>query len=53
MTDSVFGHMCRLIESQELRRSIGQAALSVARTKFTFERRNKAVQEIYRQALLD
>jgi glycosyltransferase involved in cell wall biosynthesis len=53
MTDSVFGQMCRLIESQELRRSIGQAALSVARTKFTFERRNKAVQEIYRQALLD
>jgi hypothetical protein len=43
--------MCRLIESLERRRSIGQAALDVARTKFSFERRNATVLEIYRQAL--
>jgi glycosyltransferase involved in cell wall biosynthesis len=51
MTDAVFTHMCRLIESLERRRSIGQAALDVARTKFSFERRNATVLEIYRQAL--
>lgn len=53
MTDAVFTEMCRLIESFELRKSIGQAALNVARTKFTFERRNKAVLDIYREALAD
>jgi glycosyltransferase involved in cell wall biosynthesis len=53
MTDAVFGHMCRLIESLELRRSIGQAALEVARTKFSFDRRNASILDIYRQALAD
>jgi glycosyltransferase involved in cell wall biosynthesis len=51
MTEAVFTQMCRLIESLELRRSIGQKALNVARTNFTFERRNNAVRDIYRQAL--
>ena len=53
MTDAVFTHMCRLIESLELRKSIGLAALAVARTKFSFERRNATILEIYRQALAD
>ena len=53
MTDAVFTHLCRLIESLELRRSIGLAALEVARTKFSFERRNAIVGEIYRQAVVD
>ena len=53
MTDAVFHQMCRLIESLELRRSIGQAALDVARTKFSFDRRNAAMREIYQQALAD
>ena len=53
MTDAVFNQMCRLIESLELRRSIGQAALDVARTKFSFERRNAAMLDIYRQAVAD
>jgi glycosyltransferase involved in cell wall biosynthesis len=53
MTDAVFNQMCRLIESFELRRSLGQAALDVARTKFSFERRNATMREIYRQALAD
>lgn len=53
MTDAVFHQMCRLIESVELRKSIGQAALDVARTKFSFYRRNASMREIYRQALAD
>jgi glycosyltransferase involved in cell wall biosynthesis len=53
MTDAVFNHLCRLIESIELRRKIGLAALNVARTKFSFDRRNAEMLEIYRQALAD
>lgn len=53
MTDAVFSHLCRLIESIELRTSIGQAALAVARNQFSFDRRNAAMREIYRQALAD
>jgi glycosyltransferase involved in cell wall biosynthesis len=53
MTEAVFKHLCRLIESLELRRSIGLAALEVARTKFSFERRNGIMREIYRQAVAD
>ncbi len=53
MTDAVFSQLCRLIESLELRQSIGRAALDVARTKFSFERRNAATHDIYRQALAD
>ena len=51
MTDAVFSRMCRLIESRDLRKSIGLAARDVARTKFSFERRNAAVLDIYRQAV--
>jgi glycosyltransferase involved in cell wall biosynthesis len=53
MTDAVFSHLCRLIESRELRESIGLAALGVSRTKFSFDRRNAAMLQIYRQALAD
>jgi len=51
MTDAVFAHLCRLIESVDLRKSIGLAALEAARTRFSFERRNAAVLDIYRQAI--
>jgi len=53
MTDAVYKQMCRLIDSLELRKSLGQAALGVARTKFSFERRNEIVSGIYRQAVAD
>jgi glycosyltransferase involved in cell wall biosynthesis len=53
MTDAVFNQMCRLIDSVELRRSLGQAALTVARTKFSFERRNAIVSDIYREAVAE
>ena len=51
MTDAVYKQMCRLIESRELRRSLGQAGLAVARTKFSFDRRNAVIGNIYRQAV--
>jgi glycosyltransferase involved in cell wall biosynthesis len=51
MTDAVFDRLCRLIESIELRRTLGRAGLEVARTKFSFERRNAAMLDIYRQAV--
>jgi glycosyltransferase involved in cell wall biosynthesis len=53
MTAAVFTHLCRLIESLDRRKSIGLAALAVARTKFSFERRNAAMLGIYREALAD
>ena len=53
MTDAVYTHLCRLIESFDLRRSIGLAALDRARTRFSFDRRNARMLEIYRQALAD
>jgi hypothetical protein len=43
--------MCRLIESLELRKSIGLAGLDVARTKFSFDRRNATMRDIYREAV--
>ena len=53
MTDAVFTRLSRLIESLELRRSIGLAAVDVARTKFSFDRRNETMLGIYRHALAD
>ena len=53
MTDAVYSRLCRLIESLELRRSIGQAALEVARTKFSFDRRNATMLEVYRRAVAE
>ena len=53
MTDAVFTNLCRLIDSLELRKSIGQAGLDVARTKFSFDRRNAAMREIYQRAVAD
>jgi glycosyltransferase involved in cell wall biosynthesis len=51
VTETFFGHLCRLIESIDLRRSIGLAGLEVVRTRFSFEQRNARILEIYRQAL--
>jgi glycosyltransferase involved in cell wall biosynthesis len=51
VTDSLFTAMCRLIESADLRRRLGAAALEVARTKFSFECRNRRMREIYDGAM--
>jgi glycosyltransferase involved in cell wall biosynthesis len=53
MTETVFTQMCRLIESVDVRRSIGLAGRDVARTKFSFEGRNETILEIYRRALVE
>jgi glycosyltransferase involved in cell wall biosynthesis len=51
VTDRLFRHLCRLIESVDERKRIGMAALDVARTRFSFETRNRKMLEIYREAL--
>jgi len=51
VTNRLFEHLSRLIESVELRRTLGVAGMQVARTKFSFETRNARMREIYREAL--
>jgi glycosyltransferase involved in cell wall biosynthesis len=51
VTEQLFRFMCSLIESVELRKRIGLAALETARTKFSFEVRNRIMLKIYREAL--
>jgi len=51
VTNTLFEYICRLIKAPELRRQFGMAGVSIARTKFSFEIRNKRMLEIYREAL--
>ena len=51
VTDQIFEHLRRLIESPELRRTLGLGGLAVARTKFSFEVRNAKMLAIYREAV--
>jgi glycosyltransferase involved in cell wall biosynthesis len=51
ITDSVFEHLCQLIESPQLRKKLGMAGVNIARTKFSFETRNDRILEVYREAL--
>jgi glycosyltransferase involved in cell wall biosynthesis len=51
VTDQLFGYLCRLIESVDERRRLGTAGLAVARTKFSFEERNRKMLEVYSEAL--
>lgn len=51
MTDELHAAMIRLIESPDLRERIGTAALATARTTFSFDRRNRQMLEIYRDAV--
>ena len=51
ITENLFQYMCKLIESAELRRTLGMAGLGVAREKFSFEARNRRMLEVYREAL--
>src|SRR5262245_17191893 len=51
VTDQVFSYMSRLIESIDLRRRLGNAGQRVARSKFSFEARNRMMMQIYREAL--
>ena len=51
VTENLFTYLCQLIESPELRSEFGREAMAVARSKFSFAARNRAMQEIYREAL--
>jgi glycosyltransferase involved in cell wall biosynthesis len=51
LTENLYYRICQLVESSELRRRIGLAGLATARTKFSFETRNRAMSEIYRSSL--
>lgn len=53
VTAGVLSRLLRLIESAQLRKTIGRAALAVARSRFSFETRNSRMLEIYRTALGD
>jgi len=50
VTNRLFENICRLIESPELRRQIGSAALERARTVFSFDQRNAQMLRVYREA---
>ncbi len=51
MSEEVYRHLVALIESRDLRESVGLAGLHLARTKFSIENRNAQMSEIYSQAL--
>ena len=52
LSENVFKYLCQLIEAPELRKQLGMAGVNTARTKFSFETRNRRMLEIYRNALL-
>ena len=51
MTESLFSYLCKLIENAALRTGFGQRAAQTARTKFSFETRNRKMLTIYQDAL--
>jgi len=51
VTGQLFGYMCALVESPELRRRLGAAALARARTQFSFAERNRQMQAVYQEAV--
>jgi glycosyltransferase involved in cell wall biosynthesis len=50
VTNELYRYLRELVASPQLRRTMGAAALSVARTTFSVERRNEQMAEIYRKA---
>jgi len=52
LTEQVYLHAKRLIDDFEYRKTIGLGGLEVARTKFSVERRNEIMSDIYRQAVM-
>ncbi|MFW5872537.1 MAG: glycosyltransferase family 4 protein [bacterium] len=50
MNNMVIKYMSELISNYELRLSFGMKSLHIARTKFSFERRNSYIASIYEQA---
>jgi len=50
LTEEIYEKLKRLIEDFSLRKKLGKNALRVARTKFSFEKRNRIMSRIYREA---
>lgn len=51
LTEQVYLQTKRLIDDLGYRKTLGMGGLEVARTKFSIERRNELMSDIYRQAL--
>ena len=51
ITEQPCEYMYSLIESMKLRKKMGEAAIEIARSKFSFKRRNMKMKEIYCEAM--
>lgn len=51
MTQQLHNYLGQLIDSAALRQNLGVASIEVARTKFSFSRRNQQMRAIYEEAL--
>lgn len=51
VTEQLTEYLCNLIESKTLRHRMGRVGIEVARTKFSFQERNRAMKEIYSEIL--
>lgn len=50
LTNGIYDNLKRLIEDDSLRKRLGRNAIFNARTKFSFEKRNKIMKKIYEEA---
>ena len=51
VTERLFQYLCLLIDSATLRKTLGFAGIEIARTKFSFRKRNAKMKKIYEEAL--
>ncbi len=51
VTDALYGYLVRLVESPALRRQMGTRGIALARSRFSFEERNRTMKRIYEDAL--
>jgi hypothetical protein len=51
VTTQLLGYLRELVKSSSLRRTMGQAALSVARSRFSIDRRRALMGQIYHDAI--
>jgi glycosyltransferase involved in cell wall biosynthesis len=52
MSEQVYNYMKKLVDDPIARKNMGQRGLEIARTKFSFEVRNKKMKKIYEEALI-
>lgn len=51
MSNQVYDYLVKLIEDDKLRKQMGKNSLNIARTKFSFEKRNKIMKAIYEESI--